>query len=59
SRANTAKRRERLKLFDLSERQIDRLHGPVGLDIGSRTPPEIAISILADMIRVKNGVTVK
>jgi xanthine dehydrogenase accessory factor len=59
SRANTAKRRERLKLFDLSERQIDRLHGPVGLDIGSRTPPEIAISILADMIRVKNGVAVK
>jgi len=59
SRANTAKRRERLKLFDLSEHQIDRLHGPVGLHIGSRTPPEIAISILADMIRVKNGVAVK
>lgn len=57
SRANNAKRRERLKLFDLSEAQIDRLHGPIGLYIGSRTPPEIALSILAQMTSIKNGVT--
>lgn len=56
SRANTQKRRERLALFDLSEAEIDRLHGPVGLYIGSRTPAEIAVSILAEITAVKNGV---
>ena len=56
SRANNAKRRERLKLFDLTADRIDRLHGPIGLSIGSRTPPEIASSILAEMTCVKNDV---
>ncbi len=56
SRANNAGRRERLRLFDLTEAQIARLHGPVGLAIGSRTPSEIAVSILAEIIAVKNGV---
>ena len=56
SRANNAKRRERLRLFDLSDAQLARLHGPVGLYIGSKTPAEIAISILAEMTAVKNGV---
>jgi xanthine dehydrogenase accessory factor len=56
SRANNTKRRERLTLFDLSEEQIARLHGPIGIYIGSRTPPEIAISILAEITAVKNGV---
>lgn len=58
SRANHAKRRERLKLFDLTDEQVARLHGPVGLHIGSKTPAEIAISILAEMTAVKNGVVV-
>lgn len=53
SRANNAKRRERLALFDLSADEIARLHGPVGLSIGSRTPPEIAVSILAHLIEVR------
>jgi xanthine dehydrogenase accessory factor len=57
SRGNTAKRRERLKLFDLGDAEIARLHGPIGLDIGSRTPAEIAVSILAEIVAVKNGVT--
>jgi xanthine dehydrogenase accessory factor len=56
SRSNNAKRRERLKLFDVSEAQLARLHGPVGLYIGSKTPAEIAISILAELTAVKNGV---
>jgi xanthine dehydrogenase accessory factor len=56
SRANNAKRRERLLQFDLSAEQIARLHGPIGLYIGSKTPPEIAISILAEMTAIKNGV---
>jgi xanthine dehydrogenase accessory factor len=56
SRANNAKRRKRLEEFDLTREQIARLHGPIGLYIGSRTPPEIAISILAEITAVKNGV---
>jgi xanthine dehydrogenase accessory factor len=40
----------------LTTEQIGRLHGPIGLHIGSRTPPEIAISILAEMTSIKNGV---
>ena len=59
SRRNTDARRERLKLFDLSPAEIDRLHGPIGLDIGSRTPAEIAVSILAEVIAVKNGVVLR
>jgi xanthine dehydrogenase accessory factor len=56
SRANNAKRRKRLEEFDLTPEQIARLHGPIGLYIGSRTPPEIAVSILAEITAVKNGV---
>jgi xanthine dehydrogenase accessory factor len=56
SRVNNAKRRERLKLFDLTDDQLARLHGPIGLYIGSKTPSEIAISILAEMTAVKNAV---
>ena len=56
SRANNAKRRKRLEEFDLSPEQIARLHGPIGFYIGSRTPPEIAISILAEITAAKNGV---
>jgi xanthine dehydrogenase accessory factor len=59
SRGNTAKRRERLELFDLSSAEIDRLHGPIGLDIGSKTPAEIAVSIVAEIVAVKNGVSLK
>jgi len=56
SRANNAKRRVRLLDLDVDEEQIARLHGPIGLYIGSRTPPEIAVSILAEVTAVKNGV---
>jgi xanthine dehydrogenase accessory factor len=57
SRLNNDKRRERLRQhFDLSSDEVARLHGPVGLAIGSRTPPEIAVAILAEMVAVRNGV---
>ncbi len=56
SRGNTQKRKERLKEFDLTHAQIDRLHGPIGLDLGSKTPAEIAVSIVAEIIAVRNGV---
>ncbi len=56
SRLNTAKRKQRLAEFDLSVDELDRLHGPVGLRIGSKTPPEIAVAILAEMTAVRHGV---
>jgi xanthine dehydrogenase accessory factor len=56
SRRNNEARRLRLAEFDLSQSEIERLHGPVGLKIGSKTPPEIAIAILAEMTAIKNGV---
>ena len=46
-------------LFDLSADEINRLHGPIGLDIGSRTPGEIAVSILAAIIAVRNSVELR
>ena len=42
--------------FGLSEAQLDRLRGPAGLPIGSKTPAEIALSILAEVVATKNGV---
>ena len=56
SRSNTAARKERLAMFDLSQDEIGRLHGPIGLDLGSKTPGEIAVAILAEIVAVKNGV---
>jgi xanthine dehydrogenase accessory factor len=57
SKTTSAQRRARLlEYFDLTPDQVARLHGPVGLPIGSRTPPEIAVSILAEMTAVKSGV---
>ncbi len=53
SHKNQEKRRERLRMFDLNELEISTLRGPVGLQIGSRTPAEIAIAILAELIQVR------
>lgn len=58
SRNNTQKRKERLLEFDVSQEQVEKLHGPVGLYIGALTPPEIAVSILAEVIAVKYGISV-
>jgi len=57
SRRNTAQRRERLhEHFDLPTSVLQALHGPAGLYIGSKTPAEIALSIMAEVVAVKNGV---
>lgn len=53
STRTSAKRRERLLQLDLSEQEIARLHAPVGLPIGSKTPAEIAISILAQLTALR------
>lgn len=56
SRLNNDKRRQRLMEFDLDESEIARLYGPAGLSIGSHTPAEIAVSIAAEIVTVKNKV---
>ena len=56
SRINHQRRRERLVQFDITNEQVAALHGPVGLLIGSKTPAEIAVSILAEITAVKNGI---
>jgi len=58
SKKNNEARRKRLAEFDLSQSEIARLHGPVGLKLGSKTPPEIAIAILAEMTGIRNGVKI-
>ena len=59
SRRNNLARKERLKEhFDVSQKNIDRLKGPIGLYIGSKTPAEIAVSIMAEVLAVKNDVPI-
>lgn len=54
--ANNVSRRKRLcEHFDLSAAEVGRLHGPIGLPIGSRTPPEIAVAIAAQLVAVRNA----
>ena len=57
SRRNQATRKARLaEHFDLTESALARLHGPVGLYLGAKTPAEIAVSIVAEVVQVKNTV---
>ena len=57
SRRNNAARRQRMREhFDMPDDGLDRLRGPIGLYVGSKTPPEIAVSIMAEILAVKNGV---
>lgn len=53
STQTTEKRKARLAQFDLTSDQIERLHGPVGMPIGSRTPAEIAVSVAADLVAAR------
>ncbi|MCD5976582.1 XdhC family protein [Pseudomonas quasicaspiana] len=57
SRRTSDKRMERLvRIGGLEEAQLQRIHAPIGLNLGSKTPAEIAIAVMADVIRVANGV---
>jgi len=57
SQRNCDARRRRLRELGLTPAQIRRLHAPVGLDIGSHTPPEIAVAILAEITALRNAAT--
>ena len=55
SRGTHAARFERMAKWGVSAEQLRRVHAPVGLDLGGRTPEETALSIIAEVISVKNG----
>ena len=56
-RNNEARRARMIEHFDQTEESLARLRGPIGIYIGSKTPPEIAVSVMAEILAVKNGVT--
>lgn len=56
SQLNSARRRERLRdIAQFAPEDFERLHAPVGLNIGSKTPAEIALAVMADIVKHKNG----
>ena len=55
SRSTQAKRKAALREAGLSDGELARIHGPIGLDLGGRKPAEIALAILAEIVAVKHG----
>jgi xanthine dehydrogenase accessory factor len=53
SSRTSASRRERLRALDVDDLALARLHAPIGLPIGSKTPPEIAIAVMAEIVAVR------
>jgi xanthine dehydrogenase accessory factor len=56
SKKTSEERRKRLQTLDVSAADVAKLHGPVGLSIGSRTPPEIAVAIAAELVAARNQI---
>ncbi|MBD9517907.1 XdhC family protein [Pseudomonas sp. PDM22] len=57
SRTTSDKRRERLhRIGGLSDADLARVHAPIGLNLGSKTPAEIALAVLADILRTRSGI---
>ena len=55
-RNNEARQQRMIEHFDQTPESLARLRGPIGIYIGSKTPPEIAVSVMAEILAVKNGV---
>lgn len=58
SQKTQAKRRKRLLEAGITEEQLERLNGPIGLDIGGETPEEIALAVMAEVVAVRRGAEV-
>jgi xanthine dehydrogenase accessory factor len=55
-RNNEARHQRMIEHFEQTAHSLSRLRGPIGIYIGSKTPPEIAVSVMAEILAVKNGV---
>jgi xanthine dehydrogenase accessory factor len=55
SRGTAGRRRERLLALGVGAEALERLHMPIGLDVGARTPAELAVAVLAEVLAVRNG----
>ena len=55
SRTQATRKQRLAEHFDMTHEELARLHGPVGLKLGAKTPAEIAVSILAEIVQVKNA----
>jgi xanthine dehydrogenase accessory factor len=58
SRKTHAKRIERLQQAGCSDKQLERLHAPIGLHIGAQSPEEIALSIMAEITATRHGLAI-
>mgnify|MGYP002479060378 CR=1 FL=1 len=57
SRRNNEARHQRMREhFEMGDAELAKLRGPIGIYIGSKTPAEIAVSVMAEVLAVKNGV---
>ena len=54
SKRTHSKRLGRLKDAGFSDKQLNRIHGPIGLDISAKSPAEISVSIMAQIIQIQN-----
>jgi xanthine dehydrogenase accessory factor len=55
SRKTQESRRQRLQADGLTPARLERIHGPVGIDLGAKTPEEIALSVMAEIVAVQRG----
>lgn len=55
SKRTQANRRERLTSEGISDELLNRIHGPIGLDLGAKTPEEIALAIMSEIVAVRRG----